>query len=54
MLLLGCVCLAAGRADIQAGQTALQGKLDLLLQRQQAAIDAMNAANNQLAALQVS
>lgn len=46
-------CYAAGRADIQTGQQVLQGKLDLLLQRQQAAIDAMNAANSQLAALQV-
>jgi hypothetical protein len=46
-------CPAAGRADIQAGQQALSGKLDLLLRRQQAAIDAMNAANRQLAALQV-
>jgi hypothetical protein len=43
---------AAGRSDIQAGQAALEGKLDTLLQRQQAAIDAMNAANSQLAALQ--
>jgi hypothetical protein len=47
------IVLAAGRADIQSGQQVLQGKLDLLLQRQQAAIDAMNAANTQLAALQV-
>lgn len=53
---LSPLCLvpfAAGRADIQSGQQVLQGKLDLLLQRQQAAIDAMNAANSQLAALQV-
>lgn len=48
-----CLHGAAGRADIQAGQQALEGKLDLLLRRQQAAIDAMNAANSQLAALQV-
>jgi hypothetical protein len=47
------VLCAAGRADIQSGQQVLQSKLDLLLQRQQAAIDAMNAANSQLAALQV-
>lgn len=53
MPLLPPVTTAAGRADIQAGQQVLQGKLDLLLQRQQAAIDAMNAANSQLAALQV-
>lgn len=30
----------------------LETKLDTLLQRQQAAIDAMNAANNQIAAVQ--
>lgn len=47
------VLCAAGRADIQSGKQVLQSKLDLLLQRQQAAIDAMNAANSQLAALQV-
>jgi hypothetical protein len=47
------VSCAAGRADIHSGQQVLQSKLDLLLQRQQAAIDAMNAANSQLAALQV-
>jgi hypothetical protein len=43
---------AAGRRDIQTGQAVLVSKLDTLLQRQQAAIDAMNAANSQLAAIQ--
>jgi hypothetical protein len=43
---------AAGRSDIQTGQAVLVSKLDTLLQRQQAAIDAMNAANSQLAAIQ--
>ncbi|WIA39913.1 hypothetical protein OEZ86_013355 [Tetradesmus obliquus] len=44
--------IAAGRSDIQTGQAVLVSKLDTLLQRQQAAIDAMNAANSQLAAIQ--
>lgn len=48
-----CSLPTAGRSDIQAGQQVLSGKLDTLLQRQQAAIDAMNAANNQLAAIKV-
>lgn len=46
-----CCCTVAGRSDIQQGQTVLEGKLDTLLQRQQAAIDAMNAANSQIAAV---
>lgn len=46
------LCPAAGRTDIQTGQQALSGKLDILLQRQQAAIDAMNQANSQLATIQ--
>lgn len=41
----------AGRRDIQAGQAVLEGKLDTLLARQQAALDAMASANAQLAAL---
>eukprot|EP00883_Tetradesmus_obliquus_P001212 jgi/Sobl393_1/11292/SZX78320.1 len=44
--------IAAGRSDIHTGQAVLVSKLDTLLQRQQAAIDAMNAANSQLAAIQ--
>eukprot|EP00882_Tetradesmus_deserticola_P028658 GHRQ01031930.1.p1 GENE.GHRQ01031930.1~~GHRQ01031930.1.p1 ORF type:complete len:309 (+),score=71.83 GHRQ01031930.1:70-927(+) len=46
-----CSRIAAGRSDIQTGQAVLVSKLDTLLQRQQLAIDAMNAANSQLAAI---
>lgn len=46
------VCLAAGRADIATGQKTLESKLDTLLQRQQAALDAALQATATLAAIQ--
>lgn len=42
----------AGRADIAAGQKVLEDKLNILLQKQQAALDAVNRATAQLNALQ--
>lgn len=43
--------IVAGRADIVAGQATLESKLDALLQRQQAALDAARAASSALAAV---
>jgi hypothetical protein len=43
---------AAGRTDIAAGQRTLEAKLDTLLQRQQAALDAALTASATLAAIQ--
>lgn len=42
------VPVAAGRADIASGQVQLSAKLDTLLQRQQAALDAITQAEAQV------
>ncbi|KAI8467677.1 MAG: hypothetical protein J3K34DRAFT_480735 [Monoraphidium minutum] len=44
--------ITAGRADVASGQAALEAKLDTLLQRQQAALDAARTASAALAAVQ--
>jgi hypothetical protein len=46
-----CCRPAAGRADIATGQAQLSAKLDTLLQRQQAALDAIARAEAQVAAV---
>ena len=43
--------LPAGRADIASNQRVLEGKLDTLLQRQQAVLDAANQATATLNAI---
>lgn len=40
--------VAAGRAEIASGQAALSAQLDVLLQRQQAAVDSMAKAEAQV------
>ena len=42
----------AGRAEIASGRASLEGKLDTLLQRQQAVLDAARTASAALAAIQ--
>lgn len=46
------IAAAAGRSDIASGQALLESKLNTLLQRQQAALDALAAASSTLAAIQ--